>query len=428
MTTIDAGQVAALRDTVLPVGTKGMPLNSSTQSLAAFVDAKPSVVGGDLPMPAAVLRSREVGANIVAMQEYCDAHGALLAPHGKTTMAPQLFERQIEAGAWALTAATPAHLRLYRQFGIDRIIYANQLVEKGVISWLAGELADDERFDFYSLADSVDAVELLEAELARARCPRPVKILIEVGHADGRCGVRDNAAAQEVAAAVDAAQHLELVGVECFEGLLPGIGDDTSAVDDFLATVHDIATTLIESTSLRSASSILVTAGGSLWFDRVLAAFAQPGWPVPARIVLRSGCYVTQDGELYDQGSPLAGRRAGEALLRNALEVWSAVLSRPEPGLIITSMGRRDCSFDAGLPRPIRIVRRDGDIELLSDATTLKLSDQHAHVAVSPDADISVGDLICSTVSHPCTTLDKWKVLPVVDDSYRVVDAVVTFF
>ncbi|MFW0791501.1 amino acid deaminase [Gordonia sp. CPCC 205333] len=434
MTTFDAARVDALRDTDLPIGTKGLPLSSAPQSLAAFADAGHTVIGGDLPMPVAILRRRDLESNITAMQEFCDATGALLAPHGKTTMAPQVFARQIEIGAWALTAATPAHLRLYRDFGVGRIIYANQLVEKNVISWLASEIASDEGFDFYCLADSVAAVDLLELELARSACPRPVNVLIEVGHADGRCGIRDVPAAQDVAAAIDKAPHLRLVGVECFEGLLPGGGIDTSAVDEFLVAVRAIAGALVETSSLRSASSILITAGGSLWFDRVLTTFANPGWPVPARIVLRSGCYVTQDGGMYDRGSPLAGRRNGEALLHNALEVWSTVLSRPEPGLILTSMGRRDCSFDAGLPVPVKIVRQGSGsesphrLESLSGATTLKLSDQHAHVAVPTAADISVGDLICSTVSHPCTTLDKWKVLAVVDDDYRVVDAVLTFF
>lgn len=179
---------------------------------------------------------------------------------------------------------------------------------------------------------------------------------------------------------------------------------------------------------MADAASILVSAGGSLWFDLVLATFDAVDWPMPAQVMLRSGCYVTQDGGLYDNGSPLAGRNTGDRLLHNALEVWSAVVSRPEPGIVITSMGRRDCSFDAGLPLPVKRLRPGGPVESLDGATTLKLSDQHAHVEVPADAAIAVGDLVCCTVSHPCTTLDKWWVVPVVDDDYRIVDAVVTFF
>jgi D-serine dehydratase len=31
-------------------------------------------------------------------------------------------------------------------------------------------------------------------------------------------------------------------------------------------------------------------------------------------------------------------------------------------------------------------------------------------------------------VSHPCTTFDKWKLIYLVDDDYRIIDAIQTFF
>lgn len=31
-------------------------------------------------------------------------------------------------------------------------------------------------------------------------------------------------------------------------------------------------------------------------------------------------------------------------------------------------------------------------------------------------------------VSHPCTSFDKWRVLPELDDAYRVVDFLRTYF
>jgi D-serine dehydratase len=35
---------------------------------------------------------------------------------------------------------------------------------------------------------------------------------------------------------------------------------------------------------------------------------------------------------------------------------------------------------------------------------------------------------VCLGISHPCTTLDKWRVIPVLDEDDRVVDVVHTFF
>ena len=57
-----------------------------------------------------------------------------------------------------------------------------------------------------------------------------------------------------------------------------------------------------------------------------------------------------------------------------------------------------------------------------------RLDDQHAYVSLPPGTDLAPGDLLCMGVSHPCMTFDKWRVIPVTDDDYRVTDVVYTFF
>jgi D-serine dehydratase len=39
-----------------------------------------------------------------------------------------------------------------------------------------------------------------------------------------------------------------------------------------------------------------------------------------------------------------------------------------------------------------------------------------------------VGDRVCLGLSHPCTTFDKWRWMPIVDEELNVVDAIVTWF
>jgi D-serine deaminase-like pyridoxal phosphate-dependent protein len=110
------------------------------------------------------------------------------------------------------------------------------------------------------------------------------------------------------------------------------------------------------------------------------------------------------------------------------MELWAPVLSRPEAGLAIACAGRRDASIDQGLPIPLRARRADGEERPADQLTVTRLDDQHAYISVPGDFDLAPGDLICLGVSHPCTTFDKWRVIPVVDDEYRVIDAVHTFF
>ncbi len=145
-------------------------------------------------------------------------------------------------------------------------------------------------------------------------------------------------------------------------------------------------------------------------------------------VILRSGAYLTHDHGYYGTVSPAsrARRRGAAPALRPALELWAQVLSRPEPGLALLGAGRRDAGFDKGLPVPLRAVR-GGVPGPLSGAVT-ELNDQHAYLRLDERTALAPGDLVCLGISHPCTTLDKWRVIPVVGDGGLVTDMVHAFF
>ena len=167
-----------------------------------------------------------------------------------------------------------------------------------------------------------------------------------------------------------------------------------------------------------------MTAGGSAYFDVVVAALDdEPAW----RVVLRSGCYATHDHGLYR--SIAAFERAGTVPgLRPALEVWAPVLSRPEAGTVVVGAGRRDVSFDAGLPVLLHGCTATGEAVDVGDATVRQLFDQHAIVSVPDACRLAPGDEVTLGISHPCTTFDKWRWIPVVDEDETIADVVRTFF
>ena len=96
------------------------------------------------------------------------------------------------------------------------------------------------------------------------------------------------------------------------------------------------------------------------------------------RLVVRSGCYVVHDHGTYAQASPLNQRGADRPALDGALEVWADVLSVPEPGLAIVGLGRRDVSYDLGLPVTLAVGRPDGGrVEPFAGWALSDLNDQH---------------------------------------------------
>ena len=424
--------MSALQDTLLDGSCKGIPFARSLP-LSAVGEQGWNVARGDLPLPALTLDAGAVDENIATMQRFCDRQGVRLAPHGKTTMAPQLFAAQLAAGAWGMTAATPTQVSIMRRFGVDRIILANELVEPGALRWLAAELDRDPAFDFLCLVDDAASVLRMDAILAACAPARPLAVLVEVGRAGGRGGVRSSDAACEVARAIHRARHLELAGVEAFEGTYTADADEQglARVDALLESVRESVLKISE-LGLFERDEVIVTAGGSMYFDRVIAMLGDwPGVAQPVSLVLRSGCYVSHDAGAYERLSPLAGRRsAGEPLrLRNALTLWATVLSRPEPDVVIVGAGLRDAPVDRGLPR-VRAWFRDGSPvdEAAQDAETFRAMDQHLFVRVEPAADVRAGDVVAFDLSHPCTAFDKFRFIAMVDDRFDVRSGILTFF
>lgn len=418
---MDREALARLRDDPIDWRYKGFPPAEGVTP-RTVASRGWNVLAGDLMLPALVLRESALAHNLDLMRRWCGEHGVSLAPHGKTTMSPELVARQLDAGSWAITAATPSQVRVFRAFGVERIILANELVEPGSVRWVASELARDPGFELACLVDSVAGVEAMTA--ARPSAPsRPIPVLVELGLPGGRTGSRTRADARAVADAVLRSPALELAGVEGYEGIV----DDDERVDPFLAELRALLTELASADAFAGRDEVLVSAGGSVFFDRVAEILAPPLDALPLRVVLRSGCYVTHDDGMYDSLSPLGARASGERL-RRALEAWGVVLSRPEPDLALVGMGKRDVPTDAGLPVPLHAHGADDLRDVRGTMTVFDTNDQHAYVRLPADDPLAVGDLLGCGISHPCTAFDKWRLIPVVDDELTVVDAVHTFF
>ncbi len=317
------------------------------------------------------------------------------------------------------------------------MLIANQVVQPAELRQLAGLLARHPGLRAPFLVDSVEQVEVVEALSPTL----PFEALLEVGLAGGRTGCRTLADALEVARRVRASAAVRLVGISTYEGLW-GSGDDSKdapLVNGLVRDSHALARAC-EAEGLFEADEIILTAGGSALFDLIAPALRGPtgteALQRPVLGLLRSGCYVTHDDGHYQRLVRHANRRLGcsdAQGLRAALTVWAVVQATPEPGLVILDAGKRDLSFDMGLPVPKLICRR-GERRAVTTPSAwqvVALNDQHAHLRLN-DADPTlaprIGDRIGLGISHPCTTFDKWRWMPVADADGRIVDAITTGF
>ncbi len=420
---MDSAALARLANDRIDWRYKGFPARFDGRTIAELIAERPSPA--EFGTPLLVLDAYALDHNITTMAAYCRDRGIALAPHGKTTMAPQLFARQLAAGAWGVTAATIAHVRAYRAYGVETVLLANQLVDPDALAWVASELRRSPGFRLLVFADSTDGVQIMQDALATAGAPRPVDVIIDLGRPGARTGCRDLDTAETVATAVRAADRLRLVGAGGFEGALaPDKSHESLAViRGYLQSVRDLILRLDTAGLFAETDEIIATAGGSAYFDEVVAAF-DGTWATsaPVRTVLRSGAYISHDDGHYRRLTP-----SGAAGFRPALRIHGRVLSLPEAGLALLDFGKRDAPMDLGLPEPYTVRRADRSIEPLIGATITALADQHAFLSFGAETSLHIGDVVACGISHPCTAFDKWQLIPVVRDDH-VVDVIRTFF
>ncbi|MBD3895604.1 amino acid deaminase [Halomonas sp. ML-15] len=393
------------------------------------IETGPELLSG-VSLPAAVVFDAPLEHNIAWMQRFAEAHGARLAPHGKTTMAPALFRRQIEAGAWGITLATAPQCRAAFAHGMRRLLMANQLIGEANMGIVA-ELIEGGA-DYYCIVDSAENVR----QLGRFFAERGIRlqVLIELGVPGGRCGCRDSAQVEALVSAIAEQPALALVGIEGYEGMIAG--------NDEVAAVRAYGERLVETVRLLHASGVLeseapiVTASGSKWFDLIAAAFDKAELREHYTPVLRPGCYVVHDHKLY--AGAMADVKARhphlESELRPALEVFVHVQSLPEPGLAIIALGKRDIGHEPDLPLPLRLYPLVSDPVAATTPVDISgwhathIMDQHLFLAIPPEAKIAVGDVIAFGTSHPCLTFDKWRQLLLVNDALEVRESLATYF
>lgn len=405
---------------------KGLPPDADGLTVAQLAAQRRNLFTGGFATPVLALSAERLEHNLDLMETYATRHGLAFAPHGKTSMAPQLFQRQIEHGAWGITLAVPHQVRVARAYGTERIFLANELVDAAALRWIAAELTADPAFRLVCYVDSVRGVELMDAALRDAGATRPVDVVVELAAGEGaRTGIRTEAECAAVADAVAGVSTLRLAGVAGYEGEVPQANPER--VHAWLRRLVSLAVEFDKAGRFAGLEEIVVSAGGSAWFDAVADEFAEiPELSVPVLKLLRSGAYVSHDDGHYRKLTPF-NRVPAEGALEPAFRLWTQVVSRPSPEQAFVNAGKRDAAYDLDLPFA-QVVRRDGAERPATGISVTALSDQHAWLATTGEADLEVGDWLGMGLSHPCTSFDKWQLIPVAEADGTVVDYIRTFF
>jgi D-serine deaminase-like pyridoxal phosphate-dependent protein len=400
--------------TVIEFKYKGFPIDSYGKTLEQFLATKPNLFTSNFQFPIMVLKESALNNNIAQMMSFCNSVKAELAPHVKTTMSPQLAKMQIAAGASALTVANFWQASIFLKFGFKNLIIANEVLDPMAIAAIAkiNKLKQAEII-FY-----VDSIAGLETIQKHTPIEDEQNLFIEIGTENGRGGVRDLAQVEQIAQQIRADSRLKLRGVTGFEGAVPDGARGRRGEKKLVKFCQKIVAAANLAYPNKSEEVFIISAGGSAYFDIVARELNK--FDKQRRLLLRSGGYITHDHRYYEEIYPFA---ATDRSFQPAIEVWAQVISKPEQDFGVLNLGKRDIGND--LHNPIPIKSYDGQVKSFS-AVIEKLNDQHGYLRTR--ADFQLAQLIGLGISHPCTTFDKWRLVPLVNDNYDVVDCLQTFF
>src|SRR5258705_5785516 len=177
---------ATINNTVLTPGLKGFPPRQRALARAEVAAQGWNVLAGDLPLPLALLKREALEHNLAWMQRFVRERGIDLAPHGKTTMSPQLFARQLDAGAWGLTFANVTQLAVGVAAGARRTLIANQVLSDDDLAGIQALLAAHAGLQIVFLVDSLAQMALIEQWFAAHAGSVPFDVMLEIGVAGGR--------------------------------------------------------------------------------------------------------------------------------------------------------------------------------------------------------------------------------------------------
>ena len=400
--------------TVIEGKFKGFPIESYGKTLEQFLATKPNLFTANFQFPIMVIKESAVKNNIAQMMSFCNLVDAELAPHVKTTMSPQLAQMQVAAGATALTVANFWQGRIFLKHGFKNLIIANEVLDPTAIKEIA-KINKQKQAEIIFYVDSILALEIIQKHT-------PVEgeqnLFIEIGTENGRGGVRELSLVEQIAQRISADKRLNLIGVTGFEGAVPDAARGRRGEKKISKFCQKIVAAAELAYPYKSDQQFVISAGGSAYFDIVARELNK--FEKPRRLLLRSGGYITHDHRYYEDIYPFA---SSDRSFQPAIEVWAQVISKPEKDFGVLNLGKRDIGND--LHNPIPIKSYDGQVKSFS-AVIEKLNDQHGYLRGRQE--FSLAQLIGLGISHPCTTFDKWGLIPLVNDNYDLIDCLQTFF
>ena len=350
----------------------------------------------DAETPVALVDLARARANAAKVAAYTARHGLAWRPHVKTHKSLALARLQLEAGARALTVATPHEAEVMARVCDDLLLAYPPLGTRKLERLMALP-------EHVSLTVALDSDEALLGLGRAARVAgRTVGVLVEVDVGLGRTGVQNAGEAARLASAAREAERLEYRGVMFYPGhIRTHVSGQRQAIEALADRLESCCAALTEA----DLAPEVVSGGSSptLWHSHHLSRLTE----------VRAGTVIYNDLDMTAMGV------AGEH--ECAYSILATVVSTAVPGRAVVDAGSKALSKELHDKAGAGYAALDGRPEV----RVVALSEEHGVLNIA-DSDWRprVGELVRLLPNHVCVSVnlqdrviahegDHWETWPI---------------
>ncbi len=430
-----------IEETKINLKIKGIPFLKS-KSVKKIKLEKLNIIKENIQFPILSIDKLQLIKNIRIMKNFAVKNNLSLAPHCKTFMSPQLINNHLKK-TWGLTISNNQQLSTIINLNVKNIIYGNLIVnEANLIQYLDIVKKYRKLTNIYYCIDSLFGLNLLIKVVTKKKYKFKIRILIELGTKNGRCGIRNFKSFKKIVISLNnIPKNILVSGLFFYEGAIKNssLSKVSKKIMDLLQFTFRCHEELVYQ-NLYKEKIKLISGGGSEYFDLVTKYFNKFNTKNDTKLILRPGSFIAYGHGYYEKKINNLKKRniiksvsdKNKFFFKPSLLLWSHVLSINDNGIAIVNFGKRDVSFDLGNPIPINVYRNNkiyrNNETKPNNLNVFKLNDQHAFLKYNNKIRLNIGDLISFGISHPCITLDKWKYVFLINSKFDVIDVYQTFF
>lgn len=287
-----------------------------------------------IPTPALVLDLDAFERNIARMAEHCRLNGLGLRPHAKTHKSVSIARAQIAAGALGVCCAKLGEAEAMAAGGIESILITSPVVTRQGLERLV-EL-NTKLPDLMVVVDNPENARALAAAAAEGK--RKLKVLVDLDVGLHRTGIRPGEEATDLAELLDAAEYLELRGLQAYAGHLMHIHDFAERREKSLAAMKVLGEQR-DALNAKGMCCDIVSGGGTGSYN------IDPEANVLTE--LQGGSYIFMDKQYHD----VALGNGASFPFETSLFVQMSVVSNNTKNLATTDAGFKSFSTDAEPPK-----------------------------------------------------------------------------